>query len=81
LGSITKTRDLELGTQKQVGMPMKEYLALLSFIAKIKGFELGAQPPRSFTPYNKGPSLVEDDETIGKEFLCWSFQDNSFSIC
>jgi hypothetical protein len=81
LGSITKTGDLKLGTQKQVGMLMKKHLALLGFTAKIKGFELGAQPSCSFTPYNKGPSLVEDDETIGREFLCWSFRDNSSSIC
>jgi len=70
LGSITRIGDFEVGTQKQVGVLMKEHYTLLGFTAKTRGLKLGAQPPHSFTPYKKGPPLVEDDETIGREFLC-----------
>jgi hypothetical protein len=34
LGYVTKIGYLKLGAQKQVGMPMKEHWAHLSFIAK-----------------------------------------------
>jgi hypothetical protein len=81
LGIITKTGNLEFGAQKQVGMPMMEHWALLGFIVKTMNFELGAQPPCSFTPYKKEPPPLKNDETIGREFLCWSFQDDSSSIC
>jgi hypothetical protein len=70
LGSVTKIGGLELEAQKQVGLLMKEHQTLLGFTAKTRGFKLGAQPPCSFTPYKKEPPLVEDDETIGREFLC-----------
>jgi hypothetical protein len=58
LGSITRTEDLELETQKQFGMPMQEDQTLLGITAKTKDFKLGAQPFHSFTLYKKGPPLV-----------------------
>ncbi len=81
LGYVTRTIDLELGAQKQVGVFMKEHQTLLGFTTKTRGLQLGAQPPHSFTPFKKGPPLVKDDETRGREFLCWSFQDDCSSIC
>jgi hypothetical protein len=70
LGSITKTRDLELEAQKQVGVHMKEHQTLLGITAKTRGLKLGTQPLHNFTPYKKGPPFVKDDETIGREFFC-----------
>jgi hypothetical protein len=49
---------------------MKEHQTFLSITAKIRSLKLGAQSLHSFTPYKKGPILVENDETIGREFLC-----------
>jgi hypothetical protein len=70
LGFVTTTRNLELGAQKQVGVLMKEHYTLLGFPTKTKGLKLGAQPPCIFTPYKKGPPLIEDDETTCREFIC-----------
>ncbi len=49
---------------------MKEHYTLLGFPSKTKGLKLGAQPPCIFTPYKKGPPLIEDDETTCREFIC-----------
>jgi len=68
LGSVTRTRDLELGAQVRV--LMKEHQTLLGFTTKTESLKLGTQPPHSFTPFKKGPPLVKDDETRGREFLC-----------
>jgi hypothetical protein len=81
LGFVTKTRDLELGAQKQVGVLMKEHQTLLGFTTKTRGLKRGAKPLHRFTLFKKGPPLVKDDETIGREFLCWSFQNGCSSIC
>jgi hypothetical protein len=78
LGSVTRTRDLELGAQVRV--LMKEHQTLLGFTTKTESFKLGTQPLHSFTPFKRGPPLVKDDETRGREFLCWSFQNNCSSI-
>jgi hypothetical protein len=56
LGFVTRTRDLELGAQKKVGMLMKEHQTLLGFVAKTKGLKLGTRPLHSLTPYKKGTS-------------------------
>jgi hypothetical protein len=37
------------------------------YVTKTRDLELGAQPPCNFTPYKKGPLLVEDDETKSRK--------------
>jgi hypothetical protein len=68
-------------SQKQVGVPVKEHQTPLGSVAWTRDLELGAQPPRTLTPYKKGPPPVED-ETKGRKLLCWFFlQDDCSSSC